>query len=298
MTDQAERSSLHVLFTIDCLPAGNRQAADGPTDWIQSGRSIDGFCGALRSVGFPTTLFLTPQAAAEHAPMLEDLAGLGEELALLVHPPSLPTGKRGRFLGQYSADSQRHLVDVAERAFEDVLGVQPRSVRSAMFSASDQTFPLLYELGFRQSSLSSPGRRVAKHAADWLGAETDAHCANADSRLRKGGLPLLEVPVTTDAMQRPGGIAPDLAIENGTVEAWHRPLIEGQLERFERERVSFRALCFHTSNRRDYHGREERMARALDALVDYVLALGDRYTLVPVTLAAAHAEYRRSLVGV
>ncbi len=294
MTETKALPSVHVLFTMNCLPAGSHLAPDGPANWIQSARSIDGFCGTLRSAGFPVTLFLTPQAAAEHAPMLEDFAPLGTELALLVHPPSLPRGKRTNFLGQYPADAQRQLVDVAARAFEDATGVQPRSIRSAMFSASDQTYPLLYELGFRQSSLSNPGRRVNKYGADWVGAEADAHHVSADSRLREGSIPLLELPVTTDASQGHAGIAPDLAVENGTLDEWHRPLIEGQLARLERESVQFRALCFYTSSRRSYFARGESITQTLETLVEYVQALREHYTVVPATLAAAHAAFRQA----
>jgi len=293
MTESSGRPSLHVVFTMDCLPPRGHQSPDGPTDWILSGRSIDGFCGIARAAGFPTTLFLTPQAAAEHTPMLEDLSGLGAELGLLVHPPSLPMGKHGHLLGRYAAASQHQLVETAASALEEVLGAQPRSVRSSMFSASDHTYPILFTLGFRQGSLSSPGRKVGKHAAEWVGAETDAHYVSPESRLLRGSIPFLELPVTTDAGQRSGGIAPDLGVENGTVDAFHRPLIEGQLERFEKECVRFRALCFHTSNRRAYYGRGERMVLALEAVLEYVEGLESRYTLVPVTLAGAHAEFRR-----
>jgi hypothetical protein len=282
-----------LIFTMDCYPANSRSAPEGPADWIQSGRSIEGYCDSLRAVGFPATLFLCPQAIAEHDPLLDDLASLGAEVALEIHPPSLPTGRRGKYLGQYTRTEQRALIETAARAFEEILGRQPRSVRSAMFSASDDTFPLLFELGFRQGSLSSPGRRVGKHAAQWIDAETDPHYVDSTSRLRKGAIPFLELPVTTDAQQSAGGVSPDLAIEHGTLEAWHRPLIEGQLARLERENVGFRSLCFITANRHLYNKPGDRLAEALDRLLDYVLSLEDRFTLVPATLSEAHAQFRR-----
>jgi hypothetical protein len=293
VSSQPDRPPLHIVFTMDCLPAGLRHAPEGPRDWIQSGRSIEGFCDLLRSAGFPATLFLTPQTVAEHGPLLDDLRDLGAELALLLHPPTLPSGRRGRYLGHYARAGQARIVELASSAFEEILGEQPRTVRSAMFSASDDTYPLLFELGFRQGSLSSPGRKIGRHVAHWDGAETDAHYVSRDSRLRKGQIPFLELPVTTDSTVRKGGVAPDLTIENGTVDAFHRPLIEGQLERFERQNVSFRSLCFLTYNRHAYHQPTDRVKIALENLLDYLLSLENRYALCPTTLAGAHARFRR-----
>jgi hypothetical protein len=283
---------LHVVFTMDCQPAATTTAPEGPKSWEQSARSIDGFCTRLLNAGYPPTLFVTPWCAEQHDPLMEELATCGVELGLYVQPQSLIGGGYGRYLGQYGRDEQRTIVSLAMSRFQDALGHRPQSCRPAMFSASDDTFSVLHELGFRQGSVSSPGRQVPLHEAVWTGAPADPHYVDSRSRLRSGDLAFLEVPVTTDATQVRGRLSPDLAIENGTCEAWHRPLIEGQLGRMEAEGVSFRTLCFVTRNCFAYHGTADRTAVTLDALIEYLASLGERYEVIAFTLSDLHASFR------
>ena len=282
---------LRVLFTLDCPTAGPRAVPYGPPNWEQSARAIDAFCGQLLDAGFPPTVFVTPEAAAEHGPMLEDLAAGGVDVGLLVYPPLLRAAGHKHLLGAYKRETQEEIVAEAKRRLTETIGRRPLSVRSALFSANDDTFAALDAQGFRQASVSSPGRRVRKHHADWTGAAPDPHPASATDRRSAGDLALLEVPVTTDGSQTSDGVAPDLAIENGTVERWHAPLIEAQLQRQDDAAVSFRTLCFVTSTRFGYHDPTTRQRQTLDELVGYVDALSDRYELTPLTLAATAVEY-------
>jgi hypothetical protein len=284
-----------VIFTMDCLPAATRLAPEGPANWELSLRSIDGYCTSLLNAGYQVTLFLTPWCADAHAPLVEELSERRVELGLYVQPQSLEGGDYRRYLGQYDRETQREVVQRALRRFQDVVGERPVSCRSDRFSASDETFPVLHELGFRQGSLSSPGRHVVKHAADWIGAECDAHYVDRTCRLHQGDVPFLEIPVTTDASQIRGGLSPDLAIENGTLEEWHRPLIEGQLQRMGAKGVAFKSLCFFTRNRFAYQGSDNQLAGVLSAIVSYLDSLNERYEVIPVTLSAAHARFRSLL---
>ncbi len=266
----------------------------GPQTWDASARSIDAFCTALLGSGFAATLFLSPEAADAHAPLLEDFGGSGVDAGLFIQPPSLRGADYKRYLGAYPPDQQQEVVVEASRRFEDAIGRRPRSVRAAMFSASDATFSVLSAAGFRQASLSSPGRRTPKFHAVWDGAAREAHFASAASRLEPGTLPILEVPVTTDAAQRRGGVAPDLAIENGTLDRWHTPLIAAQLARQDEEAVAFRALCFTTTSAVPYQDWSSRFRQTLDRLLDHLLTLDEQYELVPATLAEAYAHFRES----
>jgi hypothetical protein len=287
------QADLHVLFTLDCSAAGPRAGPYGPTGWEASARTIDAFCTTSLNAGFPPTVFVTPEAVAQHTPLCEELVAGGAEVGLLVHPPTLRGAGLKQLLGAHDRDAQLEIVGEARQRFEDALGRRPWSVRSAYFSASDETFGALSTLGFRQASISSPGRRVPKHHADWDGAATDPHFASGSSRLHPGDLPILEVPVTTDAAQRRDGIAPDLAIENGTLDRWHQPLIAGQLARQETSGVTFRALCFVTSSAYPYHDVSSRQRKTLDALLDHMDALEAHHTIVPATLAEASTRFRR-----
>lgn len=283
------RPPLHVLLTLDCAPQGARCHPNGPPSWDASGRAIDAFCTTAMRAGLPPTLFVTPETAHEHEPLLGDLRAGGAEVGLLLQPPSLRQGGYKHYLGAYERQAQARFVDEARDRFGEAFGQRPRSVRSAMYSASDDTFPVLDGAGFRQSSLSSPGRRTPKYHAVWDGAPADAHRASATDRLRPGALPLLEVPVTTDAGQRQGGLSPDLAIENGTVPQWHEPLIEGQLARQTREGVPL-TLCFVSSSAVAFHDRAGRPRQTLEALVELLRRLDLRYEVLPTTLAGAYAH--------
>lgn len=292
-----EPTPLYIVFTLDCQPAGTSKAPEGPRRWEQSSRSIDAYCAALHAAGYPVTLFLTPGCADMHAPFIEELAAGAVELALYVQPQSLQGGYK-RYFGQYDGEQQRDIVVAATSAFQDVIGRRPLSVRTDMFSANDATFAVLASLGFQQGSVSSPGRKVTKHAAVWVGAERDAHYASVDNRLAAGSLPFLEVPVTTDADQLHGGISPALTLDAGTFQAWHRPLIEGQLQRMELEATPFRSLCVQARNSAGFHEPKDRARVALDEMIAYFRTLSEpfggrtAYAVRPVTLAGAHMHYR------
>jgi hypothetical protein len=277
---------LHVVFTMDCQPAHTRFAPEGPKNWLQSALAIDSFCSALSRYGYQPTLFLTPSCAAEHEPLLREKSDGAVDLGLYLQPQSLPGGQYGRYLGEYSPALQREIVTLARTQYQDVLGARPLSVRSAMYSASDSTFAVLAELGFRQSSLSSPGRQVRPHAADWVGADPDAHFAHPSNRLRSGELPLLEVPATTDATQRRGGVAPDLTIEAGRLETYHRPLIEGQLQRMENQSIPFRAVVFTTRNCFSFDRNPDEVGKVLEEILVYLQKVGETAEIRPASLAA------------
>lgn len=283
--------TLHVVFTMDVHSAATQSDPEGPRSWQLSAQAVDGYCAALARAGFPATLFLTPRCAAEHEPLVEEVTSYGCEAGLLLHPPSLEGVGGSRLLGHYPRAEQGRIVQHALDQFQDALGSRALTCRGAFFSANDDTFGLLAELGFRQGSLSNPGRQISKHAALWQGAPIQPHFASASNRLERGDLPFFEVPVSSDPGQVRGGLAPDLAIENGTVDAYHRPFVQGHLERQSAESTGFRALCLTTRNCFAYHDRGDRLRQALDGVIDLIRGLGESYTIVPTTVRGAHAAY-------
>jgi len=280
---------------MDCHPAATRSAPEGPQSWGQSASAIDGFCNRVLTAGYAASLFLAPRCAGEHEPLVEEMASAGVEVGLFVQPQTMYGRGFSRFLGQYRREEQYAIVAAAVEEFQDVVGHRPQSVRPAMYSASDDTFGVLFEHGFRQGSVSSPGRRVTKHGAIWTAAAQDPHYVDPRSRLRSGDLPFFEIPLTTDATQERGGLSPELAIENGTFTQWHKPLIDAQLQRMEAENVSFRCLCFVTRNCFGYHVDDDQRSRTLDSVIQYLDSLGERYEVTPTTIAGAHAFYRTGL---
>lgn len=289
------RPDLHIIFTLDCPAAGPKAPPYGPAGWGASAWSIDAYCTTLLRAGHLPTVFMSPEAGEQHAPMCEDLAAAGVEVALLVQPPALSGARLRHYLGAYPAPEQEAVIGESRRRLEDALGHRVLSIRSARYSASDATYGVLNGMGFRQASLSSPGRRIPKHHVDWSGAAEGPHFASRTSRLHSGDLPLLEVPVSTDPTQRNGGVAPDLAIENGSVVHWHAPLIDVVLSRQEAARDPFRALTFVSSTGFPYADATSRQRETLADLVEHLETLEARFTIVPATLSGAYVYYRTTI---
>ncbi|MCL6541600.1 MAG: hypothetical protein K6T87_13640 [Roseiflexus sp.] len=287
------RLTIHVLFTLDCESIAIRAAKEGPRSWEQSARAIEGYCNRLLRAGYPPTLFVAPQCAVEHTPLLEELAGRGVELGLYVNPLQAESGSYRNFLGTLAPDVQRRLIDDAAERFADALGVRPRSFRPCKHSASDATYRLLYELGFRQGSIAQPGFMLPRIGVEWEHVVHHPRYVDAQHHERAGDLPFLDVPVTTDPDQRQITNQPyELRIDAGTFEALHQPVIERAIERMIEDAALFCALCFTSDNRPAYDNDNDKHSRTLEAVLDYLEALGEQHDLVPTTLAGAHERFR------
>ena len=289
---------LYVVFTMDCEPVATKAVRNGPKNWEQSVRSIEGFSYRLLAAGYPPTLFVSPRAADEHAPLFDELVENGVELGAHIHPPMLSTDLK-RPLGEYHERDQRTIIGDAARRIERSTGVIPRSFRPGKYSASDETYRIAFELGFRQGSVSQPGRDAKGDAAVWTGTHTDPHYVHPEDRLVEGNMPFLEVPVTTDAQSRyRRGLLYDLSLDQGYWHEWHQPLIEAQLQRMDTAEVRFRSLCIPTRNQYGYHLDDSVQTTTLNALLEYLEGLRETNDVVPTTLEGAHAHYRkRSLVS-
>lgn len=284
---------LAVLFTMDCLPPARKRGINPhPRTWEVSARNIDAFCARLIGGGHVPTLFCSLSVVANHTPLFEEYASAGAEVALLVDPSELRHSLRHQ-LGHYGGDDQREIVRVSVHRFSQLLGSRPRSVRTMEFSASDETFAVLRREGFLQGSVSEPGRRVRQYQAMWEGAVPDPHLADPGDRLHAGNLEFLEVPVTTDAAQSTGGVPPELCLDVGKFEQWHRPLAEAQLDRMEREGVGFRALCWLAHSGPPYGDADAPCTRALQSAIDFADSLRERFQVTSMTVAQAHSEFRR-----
>lgn len=284
---------LAVLFTMDCLPPARKRGINPhPRTWEISARNIDGFCSRLIGAGHRPTLFCALSVLANHTPLLEEYASAGAEVALLADPSELRRNLRHQ-LGHYGGEDQREIARVSVHRFSQLLGSRPRSVRTMEFSASDETFAALREAGFLQGSVSEPGRRVRQYQAMWEGAVPDPHLVHPGDRLRAGSLEFLEVPITTDPAQSTGGVPPELSLDIGDFEEWHRPLAEAQLERMERDGVGFRALCWLARSGSPYGDAAAACTRALQSAIEFVESLRSRFQVTSLTVAQAHSEFRR-----
>jgi len=277
---------LYVTFTMDCERIAAESPPGGPETWELSEKAILGYCEVLLESGVAPTLFLTPECGQKHRELLKDLASRGVDLGMHIHPQSFDDHRYTRYLGQYSYQMQRDIIKRGMDLLAEALEIRPRSFRPGNFSASDDTFPVLSELGFQQGSVSDPGRYVPEYAAVWVNAYPYPHWANAEDRLSPGDLPFLEVPLTTDPSRRhPNGFPYELRIESGPFREWHLPIIRRALERMSSDNLSFRNLCIFTHNCFDYSDPDEDRTRTLRGILDYLDTLRDEYDVIPVTLA-------------
>jgi peptidoglycan/xylan/chitin deacetylase (PgdA/CDA1 family) len=257
-----------------------------------SERAIRGYCEPLLEAGFPPTLFVVPETGQEHGGLLKDLSKRGVEMGMHLHPQCFRDHRYDKFLGQYDREAQKQILAEGAEMLTKAIGVRPRAFRPGNFSASDVTFQVAYELGFRQGSVSDPGRHVPEYHALWKDAVRDAHWASAHNRLAPGDLGFFEAPLTTDPdKRRPNGFPYELRIESGPFDAWHAPIIEQALERMERERTSFRVLSIFTHNYFDYSDPEGRQSKVVRDYIAYLRHLNRRYAVVGATLGRIRQDF-------
>lgn len=280
MTDVA------IVPTLDAEPPGaaisahaRSKSATGPTDYAASERSIRGFVGACTDAGYPPTLFVHPQVAAENPDLFLDLEADGAGLGLHVHPYKLADRFR-EDLGAYPAAGQREILEIAIERWTDALGRHPRYVRPGVFSASDVTLPILDDLGFRGGSVSSPGRVKPDAAAIWAGAPADPHRGHAGFRALPGDLDFVDVPVTVDRTRPVAGGH----LGQGGYESLYTSDVEAEaldpdaapydlaavtrnaLDRIAQEEPPFPAIVTNTHNNMDYADPDHRARRNLEGV--------------------------------
>ncbi|HUT74716.1 MAG TPA: polysaccharide deacetylase family protein [Armatimonadota bacterium] len=276
-------SRICVGFTMDCEQLNEDSAAGGPRDWGVSERAIVGFADVLERRGFRATFFAIPQTAARHARLFLALEARGFELGLHLH--TLDQGWRDH-LGGLAPEEQHRALSQASAAWAEALGREPQAFRAGNFSANDQTFPLLSELGFTHASTSSPERTLVGVRAVWAGALPYPHWTHAGNRLLEGDLPLLEVPITTHPTARhetAPGVPWELRVEGGQWE--HNPQIiaahldwqiSSTSDGNRPEAEALLACVAFTHNTREYSDPQDEMTKRLVRVMNALEQEGER----------------------
>ena len=290
---------LFVSWTMDCEPIGAEVSTGGPESWALSERAMRGYVRALVDRGHRATLFVIPRTAEVQADVLGDLWDAGAELGMHMHPQTTDYGVDAH-LGQLSPTRQRKLLESGCDRIEAALGEPPRAFRPGCFSASDDTFSILADLGFTHGSVSLPGRRLPDYAAKWVDSVPFAHWASATDRLRAGELPFLEMPTAVDLREVAGpkteaGDATQLRLERAGIEQWGPGLIRRHLRRQIEEDWWLKSMVVMTHNTREYEHREEPARRALETVADEIESAADEVGLsvIPATLAEVRAAVKR-----
>jgi len=282
---------LYVCFTMDCERIRRFSPPGGPQTWEISERAIEGFSEVLLSHGLVGTFFIVPETAHRHRDLFLELEERGFELGMHFHPQSFGDLRYGEYLGAYSYEEQVEILSQAADVWAEALGRRPRTFRPGNFSANDSTFRALYDLGFRQGSVSAPERVMPKYRAVWAGAYPYAHHVHPHFRLIPGDLDFFEVPVTEDRERRTweGKSAMELRVEMAGVED-HRRTIDRCVADMVENQVPVKTIVAVTHNFIDYEDPEEPRRRVLEEMAEYVQKAALRFGLKlrPATIEQIH----------
>ena len=282
--------TFHVCWSIDC-----ESCRKDVNDLELGRRSIEGFCEILNDNGWKSTLFLMPEEIGSLADLLYKKAEEGHELGLHLHPEE--SGYRSDYLGVYSRNEQIEIISKSIETFEKVLGIPPISIRSGYGSANDFTFSVLQELGFKQCSMSFPGRKMSNIASNWAGAPLFAHYANPNNRFLENGLDLVEIPISVDwETMIWGGIHPqDLRVEFTDAKN-HGFLIRKIMKHQVINKHSFQAILPFTHNIFDFSEEGNFRRQTMKGMIEEIHKIEREFNLKlnGSTLYEAALDYRSS----
>lgn len=288
-------------WTMDCERiAAESSLKNGTPSWEISEKAVRGMAGVLRSKDMVRAgaFYPTPATAARHRELFLELVSEGFDLGCQFHCDSFRNGEYTKYLGQYDYEEQKEILTLAKQDWEEALGLPMETFRCGFFSANDYTFPILDELGVRQSSNSIPGRHSPTVAACWAGAFQYPHHASRTCRLVCGDLDLYEVPVTTHPyqwMDPEHSAAYDLRPDRGMPLDVYRGIIEARMEHMLRSNPPIKAIVGITHNTIDYLDAGNPKRRLLADEIDCIREATERhgYEFVPASLGDIHREADR-----
>jgi hypothetical protein len=204
----ANRSPIYFAITIDT------ECDKGPQWLIQrplAYRSVlhgipERLEPLFRSAGAPATYLLSPEVMEIDAcvEVFNDAARHGAELGTHLHgefiePMSdINAAKTAMMQNSYprevEAEKLRNLTDLFVRKF----GYQPTSFRAGRFGIGRHSLPILAELGYTVDSSVAPFTHFRDEGGEvsFYGAPVQPYFPDRNDFLRRGSMPILEVPVT------------------------------------------------------------------------------------------------------
>ncbi|MBK9605212.1 MAG: polysaccharide deacetylase family protein [Betaproteobacteria bacterium] len=189
-----------IVVTMDCERprSETKDNASGPVSYADSARFIEGYRRLVAERGWPVTFFVHPEVMVAHPAIFQEAEQDGACLGLHVHPWKLKKSKWNAHLGGLTAVEQREILRYAGDMFAEGLGRWPLCFRPGTFSANDNTFAVLDELGFRGGSISAPERIDRDLCAVWTGAPRDPHRTHPAFRLIPGDMDFVNMPLSVD----------------------------------------------------------------------------------------------------
>ena len=283
---------VYVVFTMDCERITSKSPeGGGPPSWEVSRMAIIGWAKALQSRGFRGTYFITPAAAEVHSDIFARLESKDFELGLHLHPGSFRDLTFKWYLGSYSYEEQREIIELACEDWESAFGWRPETFRAGYTSANDYTFRVLNELGFKQTSTIIPWRNRPKVYAIWVGAYPYPHHVDLSNRLKIGQNDPFEVPITANWKREVReGIPLDLRVEANCTLDVHLETVAINIDKMIEINAEVKAIVCLTHNTVNYEDLTNPKRAMLEALIDKIPEVIKERGLepVPATIKDVH----------
>lgn len=271
----------------------------GPGTIEISQRAMASYADLLESRGFKATFFIVPNAAVDHPGVVQDLRRRGHECGMHFHANSFETNykiKGIKSIGCQAIDQQREWLSTGKEMFEHSVDFEPQCFRGGFFSANQDTYQVLIELGITSGSTSLPGRYWKARHSLWRKVPCWIHVMKAEDHPG-----FIEVPVTSHVnllgLLTPHG---DVRFENEPSVARVFHAVKQCLLVQQKANAHVYHVCFLTHNSFDYGtGTFLSMPNkrgVVEAILDNLPTALDHlgFELVPATVPEAAARFRES----
>ncbi len=305
---EKNRSQLFFNYFMDCQtpqkPGGGKDQT-----WEIAETSVRGITDLFENEGLIRGLGLCsePEVAARQPELFNETARRGAWQAVHFQvrgyrpPGAAEDYDWERPLSFYDYEEQLEVLTIAKDHWEQALGMPAETYTACCTMANDWTFPILDEIGYRQSYISAPGRYNSDPRVGhfWWGAYSFSHHASSKYRLVPGALELYEIPRTRTlqpvAIRHEVWGTSDYRPENEcaydqTMEI-ARPWVEDMIRRDHPVLYLFSG----THNTWDIGDAENPRRKALETIIQVSRDLADELELelVPASMADIHAEADR-----
>ena len=289
-----------LLLGMDCERINDEApGSGGPVDYELSERSIRSLAELANRHSVKASFYPMPEMAKYHQSLFLELERDGFALGHQFHATCFRDFRWDKHLGFYSRNEQHEILSLATDDWAQAIGRRPQVFRCGNGSASDDTYPVLEELGYKVSSSSMPGRYSPQTHALWVGKFPFPHHTSAKSRLVAGDMDLYEVPIAKHPTQHvigdrgePHDLRPDRFGSAACIDTY-RDTIDAWLRLMKQIEPAVKAMVVGTHNTIDFETDFRR--QALEFVISYSKEAVEREgsKLVPTTLMEVRSEADR-----